>query len=119
MEKDNLTNFDWDANNDELEELCHRVVTEDLSVVRVRMAESVFEKAQIRLKQTLTDKVSSFGKKITFLEVQEYSEIRNIYFFVGGTLGLFIGASFLSLVEVIFWIVKLVCRPILYQSKEK
>ncbi len=74
MEKDNFTNFDWDSNNNELEKLCHRFVTEDLSVVRVRMAESVFEKAQIRLKQTLTDKVSSFGRKITILVLQEKFE---------------------------------------------
>ncbi len=62
LKKGDYENFDWNHEREKMHDFCHRVVTEDLSVVRIVMAESVFEKAQIRLKQTLTDKVSSFGR---------------------------------------------------------
>ncbi len=63
MVKGDFDNFDWTHEKGELRDFCYRLVTEDLSMVRIRMAESVFEKSRIRLKQSLTDKVSSFGKE--------------------------------------------------------
>ncbi len=67
---------------------CRRAADRDLAVVTVRMAGGVFERSGIRLKFNSSDKISS----------------------VGGTLGLFIGASFTSLVEIAFWLAKYLCK---------
>ncbi len=50
------------SGRNEVVHTCKRNILEDLAVVEVRMAGSVYERSQIRLKQTLADKVSGFGE---------------------------------------------------------
>ena len=64
--------------------LCKEKFETDIAVVKVRMATARYEETRQFLKMKLADKIAS----------------------IGGTLGLFTGMSFLSIVEVAFWLAK-------------
>ena len=64
--------------------LCQKMVETDLALVKIRLATETYEESRQRIKMKLADKIAS----------------------VGGTLGLFTGMSFLSLVEIMYWLSK-------------
>ena len=72
------SSLDWQT------KICKEAAVNDFAFVRVRFARGTFTRTQKRPTNTFSSKVASFG----------------------GTLGLFTGMSFLSLVEVIFWPLK-------------
>ena len=76
--------------------LCHKMVETDMAVVKVRLATETYAESRQRIKMKLADKVASFG----------------------GTLGLFTGMSFLSIIEIAFWIAKGANRLIKGYSKK-
>ncbi len=73
------------------------MVQRDVTMVSVKMASSVYTMSKRSARVTLTDKIATFG----------------------GTMGLFTGTSFIGLVEILFWIKRvlkrIVCisRPVL------
>ena len=64
---------------------CHSMVEEDIALVSVKMASSLYTLSTRSVRVTLADKIAIFG----------------------GTMGLFAGTSFIGLIEIVFWLSKL------------
>ncbi len=64
---------------------CHSMVEEDIALVSVKMASSLYTLSTRSVRVTLADKIATFG----------------------GTMGLFAGTSFIGLIEIVFWLSKL------------
>ncbi len=66
--------------------MCRKVLAEDLALVRVEVASDRYRRHAKTVRVTAMEKVASFG----------------------GTLGLFTGMSFISFVEILYWMAKYV-----------
>ena len=73
------------------------MVETDLAVVKIRLATETYEESRQRIKMMLADKIAS----------------------IGGTLGLFTGMSFLSLVEIVYWLSKCLFQTARGLKREK
>ena len=73
--------------------------------VTFRLATDSMSVTVMSRRLTFYDKMSAFGNKIKF------SFFKHHYLhFLGGTLGLFTGISILSLVEVVFWLIRYIVK---------
>ena len=87
-------------------QICTIMGNEDISFVRVVIANDKVVSYKRELKVSFSDRIATFGNE--YLAESTYFRINimlNISF-LGGTMGLFTGMSLLSLVELIFWMWK-------------
>jgi len=91
-------------------DICQQSVRQ-MAVVNFRLASSTIHQLNRDLRVSFVDSLSNFGE-----ENQADETLINDDYVLGGILGLFTGMSLLSIVEIIFWSLKLMRT---YFSKKK
>ena len=85
-----------------MKEMCEDLVMNNIAKVSVFYEKKKYVKTLTNKRVTLTDKLGTFGKS----EYVLYTSLLQESVFLGGTLGLFTGMSFLSMIEIVFWFIK-------------
>ena len=96
-------------------EICNDVMRHDIAIVKVNFETTKYIRTVKDRKFSLEDKISYLGKQFLILFVVC---ILLAIDFLGGTLGLFTGMSLLSMVEFVFWMVKIFFKYLQGQHKQ-
>ena len=90
--------------DESITQICTNMGNEDISFVRVVIANDKALSYKRELKVSFSDRIATFGNE--YLINLFWNIMLKAYIFLGGTMGLFTGMSLLSLVELIFWMWK-------------
>ena len=101
----NWTNKNYNSTQEEIK-FCRGLIENEVVEVKVMFERPEFIRTQTSKRVSFPDKLGAFGKTQNYLS--EYQTILLNFISTGGTLGLFTGMSFLSMVEIIYWFLQCV-----------
>ena len=89
-------------------EMCYEAVRKDFALVTIKMR-STFVRIKRDVAISFPNKIASLGNILYNTTIICY--IWPKWFFSGGILGLFTGMSLISIIEVMFWIFRIIFAP--------
>ena len=88
---------------EQAEKACKNMYTYELAKITIQISDPVVMTVQKRVSSTFSERLGVVGRAKNNCRALEYFKYRSLS---GGTIGLFTGMSIISMIEALYWIIK-------------